>query len=199
MDTFYNADVAIVDMSLLFQQRAIIYHLGIRESFGMKENIVMENDTHQEATLRLKISCGNYTFLPYRLSSENNSCIITNPNKEGEDSTGESKQFTLIQRLKKILLDVEIQSKAHMKEKFLNDLRAAREQYAGDVDEMKKVLHNMRKRLDDPNVLSGEVFQSFMYSLRDVQVSFYKNHKTESLLKNKHFILGLRWNGATCN
>lgn len=54
-----------------------------------------------------------------------------------------------------------------MKEKFLTDLRQARE--LTDIEEMKKVLHNMRKRLDDPNVLSAEVFQCYMYSLRDVQ------------------------------
>lgn len=167
LDSLYNADVAVVDFSIVHQQSALSYHLGVRESFDMKNNIVLYNDTHEEATLRLKISCGNYAFLPYRFSTENNSCIITNPMKNTEDQQEIFKQQNLVQRLKKILLDVEIQSKAHMKEKFLADLRAARE--IGDVDEMKKVLHNMRKRLDDPNVLSGEVFQSYMYSLRDVQ------------------------------
>lgn len=105
-------------------------------------------------------------FLPYRLSEEKNSCIITNPVKGGEDVDG-NKQQTLYQRVRKILLDAEIQSKAHLKEKFLADLRAIRE--LNDMDEQKKKLRNMRKRLDDPNVLSGDIFQSYMYSLRDVQ------------------------------
>ncbi|KAL7046661.1 hypothetical protein ACKWTF_002681 [Chironomus riparius] len=105
-------------------------------------------------------------FLPYRLSEEKNSCIITNPVKGGEDIDG-NKQQTLYQRVRKILLDAEIQSKAHLKEKFLADLRAIRE--LNDMDEQKKKLRNMRKRLDDPNVLSGDIFQSYMYSLRDVQ------------------------------
>lgn len=56
-----------------------------------------------------------------------------------------------------------------MREKFLSDLRAAREQYVGNREELAKQLHNMRKRLDDPNVLSGEVVNSYMYSLRDTQ------------------------------
>lgn len=167
-DIFNNADVSIVDLSIVNQQSALSYYLGIRESFDMKNNIVLYNDMDQEATLRLKISCGNYTFLPYRLSEEKNSCIITNPVKKGtEDAAEGSKQQTLLQKIKKILLDVEIQSKAHLKEKFLADLRAARE--LNDIDEQKRMLRNMRKRLDDPNVLSGEVFQSYMYSLRDVQ------------------------------
>jgi mitogen-activated protein kinase kinase kinase 5 len=165
-ELFNNADVLIVDLSIVNQQSALCYYLGVRESFEMKNNIVLYNDQDQEATLRMKISCENYIFLPYRQSE--NSCIITNPVKKGsEDNTEGSKKQTLLQRIKKILLDVEIQSKAYMKEKFLADLRAARE--VQDIDEKKTILRNMRKRLDDPNVLSGELFQSYMYSLRDIQ------------------------------
>lgn len=56
-----------------------------------------------------------------------------------------------------------------MREKFLSDLRSARDQYVGDVEGLSKVLRNLRRRLDDPNVVSGEVVHSFMYSLRDIQ------------------------------
>jgi mitogen-activated protein kinase kinase kinase 5 len=72
---------------------------------------MFQNDLQQEATLRLKIFCGNYTFLPYRLSSDNNTCVITNPAKGIEDSAEQTKQQSLSQKLKKLLLDVEIQSK----------------------------------------------------------------------------------------
>jgi mitogen-activated protein kinase kinase kinase 5 len=56
-----------------------------------------------------------------------------------------------------------------MSKKFLDDLRAAREQYASNTDELNKVMNVMRRRLDDPNVLSGEVLQRYMCSLRDIQ------------------------------
>ncbi|XP_076165504.1 apoptotic signal-regulating kinase 1 isoform X1 [Ptiloglossa arizonensis] len=167
LDTFYNADVAVVDLSIQLQQSALFYHLGVRESFGMKENILLHNDVDTETTIRLKMSCGSYTFVSYRVV-DCGSCVATNPTTTrltGEEVIDPKQHLTL--RLKKLFQDVGVQSKAHMKEKFLSDLRKARETYLGE--ELSKALNNMRKRLDDPNVLSGEVVLNVLISFREIQ------------------------------
>lgn len=168
LDMFYNADVAIVDLSIQIQQSALFYHLGVRESFGMKENIILNNDCNCEIepSTALKLSCGTYPIVSYCITPDTGQCVVTDPGLRltNEDS---ATKVPLSCRIKKLLQDVEIQSKAHMKEKFLSDLRKARENYTGE--ELARVLHNMRRRLDDPNILSGDVVLNMLISFREIQ------------------------------
>ncbi|XP_034934270.1 mitogen-activated protein kinase kinase kinase 15 isoform X2 [Chelonus insularis] len=166
LDIFYNADVAVVDLSIQVQQSALFYHLGVRESFGMKENILLYNDMDNETTIRLKVSCDSYTFISYRVL-DCGTCVVTkNLSANRSEEIIDPKQRLTV-KLKKLFQDVEVQSKAHMKEKFLTDLRRARETYSGE--DLAKILNNMRKRLDDPNVLSGEVILNVLISFREIQ------------------------------
>ncbi|XP_076042610.1 apoptotic signal-regulating kinase 1 isoform X3 [Oratosquilla oratoria] len=167
LDQFYNADVAIVDLSIVMQQHALFYHLGVRESFAMKENILLYNDYDAEVTIPLKLSCSNYVFLAY-CNNENQQCVITEPSMRiGSDDVPTESKTLLGVKLRRQLQYVERQSKAHMKEKFLADLRKAREVFTGE--ELRKHLLNMRRRLDDPNILSGDVVLNMLLSLREIQ------------------------------
>ncbi len=56
LDKFYNADVAIVDMSVQEQQWALFYHVGMRESMAMPKTIILLHDTDPEFTLSVKVS-----------------------------------------------------------------------------------------------------------------------------------------------
>ncbi|XP_023954807.2 mitogen-activated protein kinase kinase kinase 15 isoform X2 [Bicyclus anynana] len=167
LDTFYNADVALVDLSVQVQQSSLLYHLGVRESFDMKENVLLYNDVDPDATLRLKISLPNFLFVSYKLTDAG-TCVTTNPAAakfKGEEAPDPKQHLTL--RLRNILQDVEVQTKAHLQEKFLSDLRKARETYSGT--ELANVLHAMRRRLDDPAVLSGDTILNLLISYREIQ------------------------------
>ncbi|KAI5732534.1 hypothetical protein M8J76_001396 [Diaphorina citri] len=167
VELFYNADVAIVDISIQEQRSSLLYHLGVRESFGMKQNILLYNDCDTETAVRVKMSCQGYTFVTYRLE-DCGSCLTTHTlSVTSEQRPSLEPRVPLTVRLKKILQDVEIQSKVHIKEKFLADLRKAREMYSGE--ELKTALYNLRQRLDDPKVLSGEVVLNVLMSFRDIQ------------------------------
>lgn len=55
LEEFYNADVVVVDMTIPVQQSALFYHIGVRQSMGMKHNIVLFYDTDVEQSLSLKV------------------------------------------------------------------------------------------------------------------------------------------------
>ncbi|CAG9856880.1 unnamed protein product [Phyllotreta striolata] len=174
VSSFYNADVVIIDLSFPVQHGTLFYHLGVRESFNMKQNILIYNDVDSETTLKLKLSCGSYSFISYNLSES--SCLTTCPSGRSDEPID-----FLHQRLKRYLQDVEVQTKAHMREKFLSDLKKLKEQKTGE--ELNKALLLMRKRLDDPNVLSGEVILDMLFCFRDIQEYDAMIHLVEDLKK----------------
>ena len=161
LDQFYNADVAIIDLSLQVQQSTLFYHLGVRESFGMRQNILLFNDQSDESFASLKSSISSlYTYIAYKFGPDHQSTVV-------DCSYGLEGKASLSTKLKQCFLDMEVQSKKHMKEKFLADLRKCRETKTGE--ELAGALHNMRRRLDDPNLLSVDVVHNMLISFREIQ------------------------------
>jgi len=54
LETFSNADVAIVDLTSK-GQASLSYHVGVRHSLGMKDNFMLLRDENPEETISMKV------------------------------------------------------------------------------------------------------------------------------------------------
>ena len=52
-----------MDMSVHGQQSALFYHIGVRESMGMPETVILLNDIDPEFTLSVKVCLAVPLFL----------------------------------------------------------------------------------------------------------------------------------------
>lgn len=113
MEAFYNADVAIIDLSIQNQQMAILYHLNVRESFGMKQNMLlfMDNrDVERRDVLALKSTLAttyvSHVVIPYYIQVGGSGLPLVT---EAPSTIGENTRLGI--KLKRLLQDVEVQSK----------------------------------------------------------------------------------------
>ncbi|CAL1538040.1 unnamed protein product [Lymnaea stagnalis] len=168
LDTFYNAELSVVDMSLSVQQAPLFYHIGIRESMGMKHNIVTFFDSDPEMSMSLRMSCqAGILFLPYQIDG-NGQCVVSDPGaRMSELCVIHPESISLGKKLKSMLEDMDEDNLVHAKERFLSDLRKARETYKGD--DLKQALIGMRRRLDDPQLLTVDTVFNMLISFREVQ------------------------------
>ena len=84
----------------------LFYHIAIRESFGMRQNILLFHDTDKEATMALKLSCSKYNFVSYHVATDN-TLVISEPAAIINDNM----RISLANKLKHLLKDLEVQSK----------------------------------------------------------------------------------------
>lgn len=170
LETFYNADVVIVDISTRIIQ-ALAYHVGVRHSMGMKHNIIISCETDPEITSPFKLYWGNsYKFLPYQVDS-NGTCVVVDPARGQQLDTQVVNNAdplpTLWSSIQNILLEMEKDNKTHLKERFLKELKKIRTNNEGE--NLAKALYRLQLRLDDPQLLSPDVIWNMLISYRDIQ------------------------------
>uniref|UniRef100_A0A452U1E6 mitogen-activated protein kinase kinase kinase n=1 Tax=Ursus maritimus TaxID=29073 RepID=A0A452U1E6_URSMA len=184
------ADVAVVDMSDVSRQPSLFYHLGVRESFDMANNVILYHDTDAIAHLVntwlwesgiclcnsfLPASSGNYYFIPYIVTPcADYFCCESDAQRRASEYMQPNWDailgplcVPLVDRFSSLLKDIHVTSCTYYKETLLNDIRRAREKYQGD--ELARELARIRLRLDNTEVLTSDIIVNLLLSYRDIQ------------------------------
>uniref|UniRef100_A0A8C1T2B9 mitogen-activated protein kinase kinase kinase n=1 Tax=Cyprinus carpio TaxID=7962 RepID=A0A8C1T2B9_CYPCA len=172
LDTFYNADVVVVEMNNTICQPSLFYHLGVRESFSMTNNVILYCDKREDDLQVVKEQCGSYTFIPYMVSPQGKvfACDATLMRgiKDFLHSSFkiDSLLTPLVDRLVKLLESVHIHSSEYLHEAIRREIRLAREHFTGQA--LSQELGRIQKRLDSVELLSPDIVMSLLLSYRDI-------------------------------
>uniref|UniRef100_A0A669EXL2 mitogen-activated protein kinase kinase kinase n=1 Tax=Oreochromis niloticus TaxID=8128 RepID=A0A669EXL2_ORENI len=174
LDSFYNADVAVVEMSDTFCQPSLFYHLGVRESFSMTNNIILYCFKQDSDLQAHKEQCGSYTFIPYVVSPQGKvfACDVTMMTCI-KDLMQPSFQLEpllvpLVEKLVHLLNN--LPTYAMSLGVFTKDceiIRMARERFSGRA--LSEELNHIQQRLDSVDLLSPDIVMNLLLSYRDVQ------------------------------
>ncbi|XP_058468910.1 mitogen-activated protein kinase kinase kinase 5 isoform X1 [Solea solea] len=183
LDSFYNADLAVVEMTDAFRQPSLFYHLGVRESFSMANNIILFCDTNSESLQSLQeIICqknttcsANYTFIPYMVTPHNKVYCCESSLMKGLTELMQPSFEMLLGPICMPLLDRFIQllkvsqanSHQYFRETILSEIRKARELYTGM--ELAAELNRIQQRLDNVECLSVDIVINLLLTYRDIQ------------------------------
>nr|VZI48936.1 unnamed protein product [Spirometra erinaceieuropaei] len=166
LDTVYNADVLVVDMSVKEEQAILLYHLGLRESLKLSTNVAMVCTTEKKLINNLSSLIGqNTTVFPYMVNDDGLAVVVTANNTTGDLENLKSQLLklpALSVELKHFFMEARKKTRVHMQEKFLLDLRRDREELKGN--ELRERVTKMRRRLDDPGLLSADIMLNMFLS-----------------------------------
>uniref|UniRef100_A0A673MRU1 mitogen-activated protein kinase kinase kinase n=1 Tax=Sinocyclocheilus rhinocerous TaxID=307959 RepID=A0A673MRU1_9TELE len=175
LDHFYNADIAVVEMTDAFRQPSLFYHLGVRESFSMVNNIILYCDLNSDSLHSLQTCAANYTFIPYMVTPQNKVyCCESSLMKGLSELMQPSFEallgpicMPLLDRLTQLLTSCKTNTCQYFRETVLNEIRKARELYTGA--ELAAELRRIQQRLDNVECLSADVVINLLLSYRDIQ------------------------------
>uniref|UniRef100_A0A672PRM9 mitogen-activated protein kinase kinase kinase n=1 Tax=Sinocyclocheilus grahami TaxID=75366 RepID=A0A672PRM9_SINGR len=175
LDTFYNADVVVVGMNNTICQPSLFYHLGVRESFSMTNNVILYCNKREDDLQVVKVrntQCGSYTFIPYMVSPQGKVFVSDATLMRGikdflhSSFKIESLLTPLVDRLVKLLESVHIHSSEYLHEAIRREIRLAREHFTGQA--LSQELGRIQKRLDSVELLSPDIVMSLLLSYRDI-------------------------------
>ncbi|XP_035528751.1 mitogen-activated protein kinase kinase kinase 5 isoform X2 [Morone saxatilis] len=173
LDSFYNADVAVVEMSDSFCQPSLFYHLGVRESFGMTNNTILYCYKPDSDLQAVKEQCGSYTFIPYVVSPQGkvfacDATMMTGMKELMQPCFQLEPLLTLlVDRLVHLLNNVHVQSSEYFRESIRHEIRMARERFSGQ--DLSEELSRIQKRLDSVDLLTPDIVMNLLLSYRDIQ------------------------------
>ncbi|KAG1928839.1 mitogen-activated protein kinase kinase kinase 5-like [Pimephales promelas] len=183
LDHFYNSDIAVVEMTDAFRQPSLFYHLGVRESFSMVNNIILYCDLNsdslqslQEVICQKNMTCAaNYTVIPYMVTPQSKVyCCESSLMKGLSELMQPSFEallgpicMPLLDRLTQLLTSCKTDTCQYFRETVLNEIRKARELYSGA--ELAAELRRIQQRLDNVECLSADVVINLLLSYRDIQ------------------------------
>uniref|UniRef100_A0A673MUD2 mitogen-activated protein kinase kinase kinase n=1 Tax=Sinocyclocheilus rhinocerous TaxID=307959 RepID=A0A673MUD2_9TELE len=166
LDHFYNADIAVVEMTDAFRQPSLFYHLGVRESFSMVNNIILYCDLNSDSLHSLQTCAANYTFIPYMVTPQNKVYCCESSLMKGLSELMQPSFEALLGPICMPLLD-RLTQLQYFRETVLNEIRKARELYTGA--ELAAELRRIQQRLDNVECLSADVVINLLLSYRDIQ------------------------------
>ncbi|XP_033278354.1 mitogen-activated protein kinase kinase kinase 6 isoform X3 [Orcinus orca] len=182
LDSFYNADVVVLEVSSSLAQPSLFYHLGVRESFSMTNNVLLcsQADLPDLQALREDIfqknsDCvGSYTLIPYVVTATGRVLCgdagLLRGLADGLVQAGVGTEVLLtplVGRLACLLETTPTDSCGYFRETIRRDIRQARERFSGQ--QLRQELARLQRRLDSVELLSPDIIINLLLSYRDVQ------------------------------
>ncbi|XP_052033581.1 mitogen-activated protein kinase kinase kinase 6 [Apodemus sylvaticus] len=182
LDSFYNADVVVLEVSSSLAQPSLFYHLGVRESFSMTNNVLLCSQAElpdlqalREDVFQKNSDCvGSYTLIPYVVTATGRVLCgdagLLRGIADGLVQAGagtEALLTPLVGRLVRLLEATPTDSCGYFRETIRQDIRQARERFSGQ--QLRQELARLQRRLDSVELLSPDIIMNLLLSYRDVQ------------------------------
>ncbi|XP_023558760.1 mitogen-activated protein kinase kinase kinase 6 [Octodon degus] len=182
LDCFYNADVVVLEVSGSLAQPSLFYHLAVRESFSMTNNVLLcsQADLPDLQALREDIfqknsdCAGSYTLIPYVVTATGRVLCgdvgLLKGLADGLVQAGvgtEALLTPLVGRLACLLEATSTDSCGYFRETIRQAIRQARERFSGQ--QLRQELARLQRRLDSVELLSPDIVMNLLLSYRDVQ------------------------------